>query len=90
MLRNNRVNITALTKKEMEAVIAAANFSTDQEAIFKELNKDTVYDVAIMMKFGIPERRYYDTKRTTVSKTERILQEFGYYHALKGTGKMPQ
>ncbi len=35
-----QVNITALTKSELDAVIAAANFSKDQEAIFNELNKD--------------------------------------------------
>ena len=78
----NRVRITALTKSEIEAVLSAANFSHDQEAIFNELNKDTLYDIGIMSKLGIPERRYYDTKRTTIDKTERILQELGYFHAL--------
>lgn len=78
----NRVRLTALTKSEIEAVLSAANFSHDQEAIFNELNKDTLYDIGIMSKLGIPERRYYDTKRTTIDKTERILQELGYFHAL--------
>ena len=77
-----QINITALTKRELDAVIAAANFSHDQEAIFNELNKDTLYDIGIMSKLSIPERRYYDTKRTTIDKTERILQELGYFHAL--------
>ena len=78
----NRVKLTSLTKSELEAVLSAANFSHDQEAIFNELNKDTLYDIGIMTKLGIPERRYYDTKRTTIDKTERILQELGYFHAL--------
>lgn len=78
----NRVRLTALTKSELEAVLSAANFSHDQEAIFNELNKDTLYDIGVMMKLGIPERRYYETKRTTIDKTERILQELGYFHAL--------
>ena len=78
----NRVKLTSLTKSELESVLSAANFSHDQEAIFNELNKDTLYDIGIMTKLGIPERRYYDTKRTTIDKTERILQELGYFHAL--------
>ena len=78
----NRVRLTALTKSELEAVLSAANFSHDQEAIFNELNNDTLYDIGVMMKLGIPERRYYETKRTTIDKTERILQELGYFHAL--------
>ena len=81
-MTNHRINITALTQRELDAVIAAANFSHDQEEIFKELNKDTLYDVGVMAKLGIPARRYYETKKTTVEKCERILQEFGYYHAL--------
>jgi hypothetical protein len=81
-MRNHRLNITALTQRELDAVIAAANFSHDQEEIFKELNKDTLYDIGIMQKLGIPERRYYSTKRTTIEKTERILEEFGWYHAM--------
>lgn len=76
------LNITALTQKELDAVIAAANFSHDQAQIFKELNNDTLYDIGIMTKLGIPARRYYETKKITVEKCERILQEFGYYHAL--------
>ena len=81
-MTNHRVNITALTQKELDAVIAAANFSADQAQIFNELNKDTLYDVGVMAKLGIPARRYYEVKKVTVDKCERILQEFGYYHAI--------
>jgi hypothetical protein len=81
-MTNHRVNITALTQKELDAVIAAANFSADQAEIFNELNKDTLYDVGVMAKLGIPARRYYEVKKVTVDKCERILQEFGYYHAI--------
>lgn len=40
----NRVRINALTKRELEAVIAAANFTQDQAMIFKEMNTDLIYD----------------------------------------------
>lgn len=81
-MRNNRVSVSALTKRELDAVRAAANFSTDQAAIFEELNRDDLYDFAIMMKLGIPARKYYKLKGITVDKCERIVTEFGYLHAL--------
>ena len=82
IMKNHRINIAALTQKELDAVIAAANFTHDQAEIFKELNKDTLYDIGVMARLGIPARRYYETKKTTVDKCERILQEFGYIHAI--------
>lgn len=85
----NRVRINALTKSELEAVIAAANFTPDQAMIFKEMNTDLLYDIGIMAKLGIPPRRYYDTKRITVDKTERILKELGYNHAIKTAKNKP-
>jgi hypothetical protein len=85
----NRVRINALTKSEFEAVIAAANFTPDQAMIFKEMNTDLLYDIGIMAKLGIPPRRYYDTKRITVDKTERVLIELGYNHAIKTAKNKP-
>lgn len=85
----NRVRINALTKSELEAVIAAANFTPDQAMIFKEMNTDLLYDIGIMAKLGIPPRRYYDTKRITVDKTERVLIELGYNHAIKTAKNKP-
>jgi hypothetical protein len=81
--------VNALTRSEMEAVRAAANFTHDQELIFKELNADALYDIGIMTKFGIPPRRYYETKRITVDKTERVLVELGYNHAIKTDKNRP-
>jgi hypothetical protein len=78
-----------LTKSELEAVIAAANFTPDQAMIFKEMNTDLLYDIGIMAKLGIPPRRYYDTKRITVDKTERVLIELGYNHAIKTAKNKP-
>lgn len=89
-MKNNRVLVNALTRSEMDAVIEAANFTHDQELIFKELNADVLYDIGIMTKFGIPPRRYYDTKRITVDKTERVLKELGYNHAIKVAKNKPQ
>ena len=81
-MRNNRVSISALTKRELDAVRAAANFSVEQAEIFEELNRDNLYDFAIMMKLGIPAHKYYKIKGVTVDKCERIVTELGYFHAL--------
>lgn len=81
-MRNNRVCISALTKRELDAVRAAANFSTEQAAIFEELNRDDLYDIGVIMKLGIPAHKYYKLKGITVDKCERIVTELGYLHAL--------
>ena len=88
MLKGNkmsRVNISALTKSELDQVIALANFTDDQRAIFDELNKNKYYDYAIMVNLNIPNRRYYANKHIVVDKVERIVVEKGYNHALKST-----
>ena len=79
----SRINISALTKSELDQVIARANFTDDQRAIFDELNKNKYYDYAIMLNLNIPNRRYYDTKHIVVEKVERIVVELGYIHAIK-------
>ena len=83
----SRVNISALTRSELEEVIARANFTEDQRAIFEELNKNKYYDYAIMLNLNIPNRRYYNTKSIVVDKVERIAVEMGYIHAIKPTYK---
>ena len=85
----HRVMINALTKSEIAAVIDAANFTHDQAMIFNELNADVLYDIGIMAKLGIPPRRYYDTKRITIEKTERVMKELGYNHAIKAAKNKP-
>ena len=79
----SKINISALTKYELEQVIARANFTDDQRAIFDELNKNKYYDYAIMTNLNIPNRRYYNTKNIVVDKVERIAVELGYNHAFK-------
>lgn len=81
-MRNNRVCISALTKRELDAVRAAANFSIEQAAIFEELNRDDLYDIGVIMKLGIPAHKYYKLKGITVDKCERIVTDLGYLHAL--------
>lgn len=81
-MRNNRVSISALTKRELDAVRAAANFSTEQAAIFEELNRDDLYDIGVIMKLGIPAHKYYKLKGITVDKCEKIVTDLGYLHAL--------
>lgn len=83
----SRVNISALTQTELDQVIARANFTDDQRAIFNELNKNKYYDYAIMTNLNIPNRRYYTTKSIVVDKVERIAVEMGYTHAIKPTYK---
>lgn len=76
------MNISALTQAELEQVIARANFSDDQKAIFNELNKNKYYDYAIMINLNIPNRRYYVNKKIVLQKTERIVVEMGYNCAI--------
>ena len=78
----SKVNISALTLIELEKIIANANFTDEQMAIFKELNKNKYYDYAIMLSLNIPERRYYETKRIVLDKTARIAQEIGCFDAI--------
>lgn len=78
----SKVNISALTLMELEKIIANANFTDEQLAIFKELNKNKYYDYAIMLNLNIPERRYYATKKIVLDKTERIAQEMGCFFAI--------
>ena len=81
--RNNHIDVSALTKRELEAVIAAANFTEAQGKIFDAMNKDYMYDIAIMQALGIPSNRYYKIKKTTADKVERIVIENGYNHAIR-------
>ena len=75
-------NIYYLTLIELEKIIANANFTDEQLAVFKELNKNIYYDYAIMLNLNIPERRYYETKRIVLDKTARIAQEIGCFDAI--------
>ena len=70
-MRNNRVDISALTKRELDAVVAAANFTKSQETIFNAMNNDYIYDIAVMQSLGMPANRYYKIKKVTgMSPTE--------------------
>jgi hypothetical protein len=81
-IMKSKVNISALTQLELDRIIANANFTDEQMAIFKELNKNKYYDYAIMLNLNIPERRYYATKKIVLDKTERIAQEIGFISAV--------
>ena len=67
----------------MDQIIARANFTDDQKAIFNELNKDKYYDYAIMINLNIPNRRYYNLKKIVIDKAERIAVEMGYIYVIK-------
>ena len=86
-MRNNRIDISALTKRELQAVLEAANFTEMQEVIFNAMNKDYMYDLAVMQNLGISPNRYYQIKKITVNKVERIAIENGYNHAIKTVRK---
>lgn len=86
-MRNNRIDISALTKRELQAVLESANFTEMQEVIFNAMNKDYMYDLAVMQNLGISPNRYYQIKKITVNKVERIAIENGYNHAIKTVRK---
>ena len=86
-MRNNRIDISALTKRELQAVLEAANFTEMQEVVFNAMNKDYMYDLAVMQHLGISPNRYYQIKKITVNKVERIAIENGYNHAIKTVKK---
>ena len=77
------IKVSALTKKEYEAVKSLANFTELQAKIYEELNRDEVYDVGIMTKLGLSQREYYEVKKITVDKVIRIALELGYTFAIK-------
>ena len=77
------IKVSALTKKEYEAVKSLANFTELQAKIYEELHRDEVYDVGIMTKLGLSQREYYEVKKITVDKVIRIALELGYTFAIK-------
>ena len=77
-----KIDISALTRAELEHIVEEANFTEDQQKIFAALNKDSQYDYAIMMDIGISGRRYYKLKKIVMEKVERIAQQMGYIHAI--------
>lgn len=80
--RNLRIRVCRLTKKEYELIRVEANFTEEQEKIFVQLNKDQLYDVAIMSMLQLSPRRYYEIKAIVVDKVERIARENGFYEAI--------
>ena len=78
-----KIQIGALTKRELDTIIAEANFTKEQRMVFDEFNKDEVYDYAIMMNLAMSSRKYYEVKKTTVDKVVRISKELGYNHIIK-------
>lgn len=56
-------------------MIARANFTEDQRAIFDELNKNKYYDYAIMTNLSMSKTKYYNTKNIVSAKVERIIAE---------------
>jgi hypothetical protein len=77
------IRLSALTKAEYERIKAEANFTPKQLMIYEELNKDEVYDQAIMMKLSMSTREYYELKKITVDKVVRLALELGYIFAIK-------
>jgi hypothetical protein len=78
-----RIEISALTRVEIEKIVEEANFTEEQLRIFLALNKDSQYDYGIMLEIGMTGRRYYKIKKIVIQKVERIAQQFGYECAIK-------
>lgn len=77
-MKKNHINISALTKPELDNIQALANFNKEQTEIFFQLNYDTFYDYAIYNNMGISSRRYYSEKKIVLDKCDRIAQQLGY------------
>ena len=58
-----------------------ANFTSEQEQIFRLLNSDELYDAGIMHRLGLSNRRYYKIKSVVLGKVERIAREKGFIEA---------
>ena len=80
--RNKRIRISKLTKREYNTIIEEANFTEDQLKVFQELNKDKLYDFAIMVELNMSSRHYYDVKAVVIDKVERIARENGFIDAI--------
>ncbi len=80
-----KVKISALTKRELDSVVEAANFTDEQLAVFNALNKDKYYDYAIMRILSLPARKFYELKKIVLDKVERISHQFGYDRAIGAT-----
>ena len=80
--RNKRIRISKLTKREYNTVIEEANFTDDQLKVFRELNKDQLYDFAIMTALNMSTRHYYDVKAVVIDKVERIAREKCFIDAI--------
>lgn len=79
-MRKNKIDLTALTKSEVEAIIERANFTDEQLKLFNYLTKDLHYDYALITRMGISSSRYYRIKRIVLDKCERIARELDYKH----------
>ena len=83
MGHNCRVEINALTKSEFDHLLQEANFSEDQERVFRALNRDTCYDYGIMNELGMSSHRYYYVKKIVIDKCVRIATANGYFHIIR-------
>jgi hypothetical protein len=77
-----RLKISALTKKEFNAIVEAANFSDQQLELFTYLSKD-MYDVAIINRMAVSPNSYYKLKKITVDKIVRVAVDLGYISLIK-------
>ena len=82
-MRNVVVNISALTKSELESIRSEANFTSEQNRMYDLLNLDVHTDAGIMLAMGLSPRRYYKIKKIVCDKTDRIAQEKGLKSAIK-------
>jgi hypothetical protein len=78
MRKRQTIKVSALTKAEFEEIKLRANFSKDQELIYDALNRDDLYDYAIIRELRMSEHHYYYLKSIVLLKVERISAELGY------------
>lgn len=68
-----RIRYDELIKDDVEAIVARANFTDEQNAVFEELCKGRLYDTGIWLKLNMGQTKYYEVKKKVEDKVSRIL-----------------
>ena len=62
-----------LIRSDIEKIVAEANFTPEQKAIFDELCRGELTDLGIALKLNMSESALYARKKVILEKIARIL-----------------
>lgn len=68
-----KVRYDTLIKDDVDKIVARANFTDEQNAVFEELCKGRLYDAGIWLKLNMGQTKYYEVKKKVEDKVTRIL-----------------